>query len=77
MCKYNKETETEEEYRINRRNRIDELLLMAEVNPDHYYLALKYSRAGYSVQLKRDLDEIYINSYNIEWIRAWKGNLDI
>ena len=26
---------------------------------------------------KRDLDEIYINSYNIEWMRAWNGNMDI
>ena len=26
---------------------------------------------------QRDLDEVYINSYNIEWIRAWNGNMDI
>ena len=77
ISKYNKKTETKNDYEITRRNRIIELLRMAEVNHDHYYLALKYSRAGYSVHLKRDLDEIYINSYNIEWIRAWKGNIDI
>ena len=23
------------------------------------------------------MDEIYINSYNIEWLRAWNGNMDI
>ena len=77
MCKYNKRKETKEEYNLNRSERIFEFLLFAEVNPNHYLLALKYSRAGYSVHLKRDLDEIYINSYNIEWIRAWNGNLDI
>ena len=27
--------------------------------------------------LKRDLDEIYINSYNPEWLEAWDGNIDI
>ena len=26
---------------------------------------------------RRDLNEIYINSYNPEWIRAWNGNMDI
>ena len=29
------------------------------------------------MHLKRDLDEIYINSYNPEWLRAWDGNIDI
>ena len=27
--------------------------------------------------IKPDLDEIYINPYNIEWLRAWNGNMDI
>ena len=77
MNKYNKKKESKEEYKINRRKRIHELLRIAEVKPDDYLLALRYSRAGYSVHLKRDLDEIYVNSYNIEWIRAWNGNIDI
>ena len=40
-------------------------------------MALSYSRAGYSYHQKRDIDEIYINSYNPEWLRAWDGNIDI
>ena len=42
-----------------------------------YKRALTYSRAGYSVNLKRDIDEIFINSYNPEWLRAWNANIDI
>ena len=77
MVKYSKKTETKEEYEINRKKRILELLVIADVSECDYVRALSYSRAGYSVHLKRDLDEIYINSYNPEWIRAWDGNIDI
>ena len=76
MSKYQKDNETKEEYEINRKKRILELLGIANVNEDEYLEALKYSKAGYSVVLKRDLDEIYINSYNPEWIEAWDGNID-
>ena len=27
--------------------------------------------------LERDIDEILINNYNPEWIKAWNGNMDI
>ena len=77
MKQYNKKSETKEEYRINRKQRILQLLEKAEVAPSDYIEALSWSRAGYSVHLKRDLDEIYINSYNPEWLRAWDGNIDI
>ena len=50
---------------------------MADVNYNDYLKALATSKTGYSVVQKRDLDEIFINSYNIEWIRAWNGNMDI
>ena len=52
------------------------MLAIAEVSEHDYVSALSYSRAAYSVHLKRDLDEIYINSYDPEWIRAWDGNID-
>ena len=77
MNKYDKENESKEEYIKNRKLRIMELLDIAKVSEESYLNALKYSRAGYSVHLKRDLDEIYINSYNPEWLRAWDGNIDI
>ena len=77
MKQYNKKTETKEEFIVNRKKRILQLLALPEVSEDDYIEALSWSRAGYSVHLKRNLNEIYINSYNPEWIRAWDGNIDI
>ena len=77
LTKYDKKNETKEEYNINRKQRIIKLLEVAQVDEETYYTALKYSSAGYSYHQERDLDEIYINSYNPEWLRAWDGNIDI
>ena len=66
MAKYDKKNETKEEYNINRKKRILELLAIAEVSEEDYVQALSYFKAAYSVHLKRDLDEIYINSYDPE-----------
>jgi len=38
---------------------------------------LSFTRVGHKVVHERDLTEIYINSYNIEWLRAWNGNMDM
>ena len=35
------------------------------------------SKSGYNIVLERDVDEMYVNSYNPEWARAWNGNHDI
>ena len=55
-----------------------------ELSSDHkdelyneYLQCLKLSFTGYQIVLERDIDEIYINNYNSEWIRAWNANLDI
>ena len=77
MTKYNKKTESKKEYKINRKKRILQLLEIAEISEEDYLEALSSQRVGYSVHLKRDIDEIYINSYNPEWIQAWDGNIDI
>ena len=77
MKQYNKKTETKEEYQVNRKRRILQLLKIAKVSEDDYLEALSWTRAGYAIHLKRDLDEIYINSYNPEWLQAWDGNIDI
>ena len=54
------------------------MLLSAGVEEyDDYIKALETSKTGYSIVQRRDLDETYINSYNIEWLRAWNGNMDI
>ena len=49
----------------------------AEVSYDAYVEALKTTNRGYSVVFQRDIDEIYINPYNVEWMRAWDANLDL
>ena len=77
MAKYDKQNETKEEYGNNRIERIKDLCKAAEVKYLDYLLALTMSKSGYSVVIKRDLDEIFINNYNIEWLRAWNGNMDI
>ena len=34
-------------------------------------------KRGYTVIVKRDVDEIFTNTYNPEWIKAWDANSDI
>ena len=77
MSSYDKQNESSEEYQNNTIKRIMKLCEVADVDHDEYVKALGVSRSGYSIIQKRDLDEIYINSYNKEWIRAWNGNMDI
>ena len=77
MEKYDKQAETKEEHNSKRIKRIEELCKLAGVDYNTYLMALGTSKTGHSVVQKRDLDEIYINSYNIEWLRAWNGNMDI
>ena len=42
-----------------------------------YEKALSLSRCGYRFVLKRDVDEIFVNNYNQEWIHCWNANMDI
>merc|ERR1711888_7246 len=74
---YNKNTETKEEYIVNRKKRIMKVLDVAGVTPEDYVAAVReQTRKGVNVILARDVDEIYINNYNPEWIRAWNANVD-
>ena len=58
--------------------RIDLLLDIADVpSYEDYENALILTAAGYSIHMKRDVDEINVNFYNSEWIKAWNGNMDI
>ena len=54
---------------------IDLLLETAKVSQNDYYEALSYG-AGYGVIHKRGLEEIFVNPYNIDWLRAWDANID-
>ena len=68
-------------YKLNRKNRILKLLNLAGLTEESdillYEEALTTSYSGYSIVLERDIDEIFVNSYNPEWTRAWKGNTDL
>ena len=78
MEKYNKMEDTEEEYKINRSARIDELLKIAETTERDYEDAIECSvKQGHMILLERDIDEGYINAFNPEWLEAWEGNIDL
>ena len=53
------------------------VLKEAKVDKDKYYQALEISHVGACIILKREVNEIYINNYNPEWLKAWDGNMDI
>ena len=77
MNDYDKNNESIEEYRKNRKERILKILEIANVDPDDYVMALKESsRKGINVILARDIDELYVNNYCPEWLEAWNGNID-
>ena len=77
MKNYKKQEESKQDHKHKRSQRIKDLLAIAGVEYVDYIQALSTSRTGYSVVQQRDLDEININSYNVEWIRAWNGNMEI
>ena len=41
-----------------------------------YHELLGFSTKGFSVVLSRDVDEIYVNKFNEEWLSVWSANLD-
>jgi hypothetical protein len=64
-------------YRAYKVRRITALVTKAGVTLQEYEEALAFIKSGYKVVIERDLTEIFINSYNIGWIEAWDGNMDI
>ena len=65
---------------------IDAILEIDENLPCHefeekllkgYNEMLSISTKGYCMVNQRDIDEIFINNYNEEWIRSWDSNMDI
>ena len=40
----------------------------------HHYLS--FSMKGFSMVLKRDVDEVFVNKFNPEWLGVWGANLD-
>ena len=67
--KYNKNKKSKEEHMRNRKNFFLEVLKLAGVTPKCYIEAVQeQTRRGVNVILARDVDEMYINNYNPEWI---------
>jgi hypothetical protein len=66
-----------EEYMRIREERIRMMCQMADVKYEEYLKALGVNRRGYGIVLQRDINEIWINNYNKEWLVTWNGNLDI
>ena len=68
-----------------KRERLKLILYRAEVPGNNfeeknknYEDALSYSfKKGYSVNIKRDIDEILTNTYNPLWLQAWNANMDM
>ena len=77
MNDFDKEDEDKETFVMNRIKRIKKICAMADVIYNDYLEALSMSKSAYGVVFARDIDELNINPYNIEWIRAWDGNMDI
>ena len=42
-----------------------------------YHEILRNSVKGFTVNLKRDTNEVYINNFNHEWLACWNANLDV
>ena len=81
MVKYPKSLEQTFAQAIEgRKQRINALLDMAGLitveEKEEYEQALAYSSAGYTIVHARDIDEIWVNSFNKEITRAWNGNTD-
>ena len=69
--------ETKEDYKKNKARRIKALVTNAGVTLKEYEEALSYTKIGYKVVIERDLTELFVNSYNAEWMEAWDGNMDM
>ena len=78
MSEYEKDSEEAgTDHEEKREERIRKVCQRAGVNYDNYLEALALSGDGYKYHLARDIDEIFINPFNVDWLRAWNGNLDL
>ena len=56
---------------------LDQLLQKANVSKNEYKAALKTTRTGKQIILKRNPDERAINQYNPSLLKIWKANMDL
>ena len=75
--------ESVEEYKVNIKRRIEDVLKLASVGrklityEQYEQAVVEQPRRGSEVLLRRDIDEIFINNYNAEWIVNWNANIDL
>ena len=71
---------------VLKKAKIEKILEINEALPEEdknrellaeYHKLLSFSTRGYSVVLKRDVSEIFINNYSLEWLPIWNSNMDI
>merc|ERR1719209_1183635 len=73
--------ESPEEYKVNIKRRIEDGLKLASVGrklityEQYEQAVVEQPRRGSEVLLRRDIDEIFINNYNAEWIVNWNANI--
>jgi len=78
MTKHDKNLETTPElHRAGKLARIKMMCEEAKINYNDYIEAITFCQVGYSIVLERDLDEVFVNNYNAEYLRAWNGNMDL
>ena len=75
---------TDEELQKCMLDRLENFLRLAGIQCDKggnripiYEEALMVVKGGYAITYKRDISEIYANTYNKEWLTAWNANMDI
>ena len=81
LLKYPKDQETSFALAVEGRHcRINAVLELAGLVTDEekheYEQAIEYSNVGYAIIYARDIDEVWVNSFNPEITRAWNGNTD-
>ena len=65
-------------YKELREKRIKTVVELAGVDYTKYhteYLSIK--RSGCGAVLQRDINEVWTNPFNKDWLRAWNGNMDL
>ena len=56
---------------------LNSVLSKLGISEEKYVNALKISRKGKVVVLKRTIHEMYVNNYNDTYLSAWRANMDI
>ena len=78
MEAHDKEQETTLELHLaGLESRIRMMCKLLDIEYREYINALSFCHVGYSTVLRRDMDEVYVNPYNKEYLRAWDGNMDV